>query len=92
MEQVTRHPSRGSHPTQPPPPRPPVPHALWARKKQGFTLPFDDWLRSGEISSELPEHPLLRRQGLEEVMRDYARGAVHWTRPWSLIVLREFLR
>ena len=40
-------------------PRPPLPPALWQRRKQGFTLPFERWLRNrsiprGAAGSSLP--------------------------------------
>ncbi|MAE94842.1 MAG: asparagine synthase (glutamine-hydrolyzing) [Deltaproteobacteria bacterium] len=72
-------------------PRPAVPDDLWARKKQGFTLPFDHWLRAGGIDATLPDHPLLDRAGLLGVKRDFDKGQVSWSRLWALIVLREFL-
>lgn len=71
--------------------RPAIPNALWARKKQGFTLPFDYWLRSGSLDTRLPEHPLLAPEGLEAVRRDFDRRRVSWSRLWALIVLREYL-
>jgi asparagine synthase (glutamine-hydrolysing) len=72
-------------------PRPKVPSDLWARKKQGFTLPFDSWLRSGGLSTALPEHPCLDAKGVESLKRDFNNGKVTWSRLWSLIVLREYL-
>jgi asparagine synthase (glutamine-hydrolysing) len=72
-------------------PRTPVPDALWARKKQGFTLPFADWLRSGALDTTLPEHPLLDPAGVDRVRRDFLAGRVSWSRLWALIVLREYL-
>jgi asparagine synthase (glutamine-hydrolysing) len=72
-------------------PRPPVPDALWRRTKQGFTLPFDHWLRSGALPTELPDHPLLRREGLEQVTKSFKAGRSHWSRLWSLLVLGRFL-
>jgi asparagine synthase (glutamine-hydrolysing) len=72
-------------------PRPPVPDALWNRTKQGFTLPFDRWLRTGGIPIALPEHPWLRGDAVRAVARDFARGRQHWSRVWALLVLRQFL-
>jgi asparagine synthase (glutamine-hydrolysing) len=72
-------------------PRPPVPDALWARKKQGFTLPFDGWLRSGAVSTILPDHPLLDSKGMESVAKDFERNRISWSRLWALLILREYL-
>jgi asparagine synthase (glutamine-hydrolysing) len=72
-------------------PRPPVPEALWRRRKQGFALPFEAWLRGGGVPIALPEHPWLRAEGVRRVARDFQRRHVHWSRLWALLVLREFL-
>jgi len=72
-------------------PRPPVPPALWQRRKQGFTLPFERWLRTGGIALEAPEHPWLRAAAVRRLIEDFRRGRVHWSRVWALLVLREFL-
>ena len=72
-------------------PRPPVPPALWQRRKQGFTLPFESWLRGGGIPIRLPDHPCLDPRAVRDVARDFARGGVHWTRLWALLVLQEFI-
>jgi asparagine synthase (glutamine-hydrolysing) len=72
-------------------PRPPVPEALWRRRKQGFTLPFEAWLRGGGIPLDLPQHPWLAPSAVEAVARDFRAGRVHWSRLWSLLVLRPFL-
>ena len=71
--------------------RPPVPDALWARKKRGFILPFERWLRTGSLDTSLPDHPMLDRSGVAAVKRDFEAGRVSWSRLWALIVLREYL-
>jgi asparagine synthase (glutamine-hydrolysing) len=72
-------------------PRPPLPPLLWQRRKQGFTLPFESWLRSGGITAELPEHPYVDRDAVRAVARDFARGRVHWSRLWALVALRAYI-
>jgi asparagine synthase (glutamine-hydrolysing) len=72
-------------------PRPPVPPELWRRRKQGFTPPFEQWLRRRSIPLELPSHPCLDPDAVREVDRDFHRGRVHWSRLWALLVLREYL-
>lgn len=71
--------------------RPTIPDALWARKKQGFTLPFERWLRSGSLDTRMPEHALFDPAGLAGVQRDFEARRVSWSRIWALIVLREYL-
>ena len=72
-------------------PRPPVPPALWQRRKQGFTLPFEAWLRSGELPIRLPRHPWLRQDAQEALVAAFRRGRVHWSRIWALQMLEPFL-
>jgi asparagine synthase (glutamine-hydrolysing) len=72
-------------------PRPPVPAALWQRRKQGFTLPFDRWLRTGGIPLKLPEHAWLRPAAVEALREGFRAGRVHWSRVWALQVLGGFL-
>jgi asparagine synthase (glutamine-hydrolysing) len=58
------------------------------RAKQGFTFPFDAWLRGPlrELAEE-PPHALLRPEAVARVRRAYAAGKLHWSRPWALAVL-----
>ena len=69
----------------------PVPEPIWNRKKQGFTLPFEQWLRDGAIRSMPSAHPWLLRDSQESVRRSVLSGGLHWSRLWALIVLGEFL-
>ncbi len=72
-------------------PKPPVPDALWKRRKQGFTLPIEGWLQEGSLSAQLPDHPLLRQSEMQRVAKDFRRGRVHWSRLWALHSLGSFL-
>ena len=72
-------------------PRPPVPDALWRRRKQGFTLPFGTWLETGGIRVGSPRLPGFRAEAIDGVLRTFQSGRVHWTRPWALVVLEAFL-
>ena len=63
------------------------------RGKQGFTFPFDRWLRGplrGEVETLLQSATTrgwLNSQGVEETWNAYLAGKVHWSRPWALAVL-----
>ena len=72
-------------------PDPPVPEALWNRRKQGFTLPFDHWLKTGGIEVRLPEHPCFRRDAMENIVTGFRAGRVHFSRVWILHVLAHYL-
>ena len=73
-------------------PRLPVPAAIWQRRKQGFTLPFDDWLRDGALRVSASGHDWLRPEALSRVEEGFRAGRVHWSRLWSLYVLQEFMQ
>jgi asparagine synthase (glutamine-hydrolysing) len=66
----------------------------------GFTLPFERWLRDGlrgEVERELlssrdaAQCPL-EQQAVEEVWHAYLAGKTSWSRPWSLFVLKRWIR
>lgn len=72
-------------------PRPSVPTELWKRRKQGFALPIDQWLRSKRLDLTLPSHPALSDQAMEHVKEGFESGRQHWSRYWALVVLGRFL-
>ena len=78
-----------------------LPHEIVHRAKRGFTLPFEHWLR-GELRPEVepvlglkrigegPLGGLLVAENVQQVWRDFQRGALSWSRPWSLYVLERW--
>jgi len=78
-----------------------LPHEIIHRPKAGFTLPFEHWMRQ-ELRSEI--EPVLRAERIEagplggflngnqvqQMWKDFLRGAVSWSRPWSLYVLQRW--
>ena len=79
-----------------------LPRDFLARKKMGFTLPFEKWMQGrmrAEISSVFGNERQLSEAGLiaDDVRELWARflrapRAVGWTRPWSLFVLARWCR
>jgi asparagine synthase (glutamine-hydrolysing) len=75
-----------------------LPHEIVNRPKRGFTLPFEHWMRQ-ELRSEIEPVLSPKRFGtgplsgvvdgnqVKQVWNDFLRGAVSWSRPWSLYVL-----
>lgn len=60
------------------------------RDKQGFTFPFDVWLRgplAGELLRAVPEQGLLQAAAVGQLAADFENGRVHWSRPWALMAL-----
>jgi asparagine synthase (glutamine-hydrolysing) len=76
----------------------PLPSAAVNRPKQGFTLPFARWMaadlqpfvRSG--MAHLADSGWIAADVPDATWRAWQRGAVHWSRPWALGMLGEFLR
>lgn len=75
-----------------------VPPSVSARRhKQGFTLPFDSWLRGPlrarllDRVSSLPTSGPLRLESAVKVWSLFQAGEIHWSRPWALAVLATFL-
>jgi asparagine synthase (glutamine-hydrolysing) len=76
----------------------PLPSAAVDRPKQGFTLPFATWM-GGELEpfvrsgmSFLAESGWISDSAPDDTWNAWRRGAAHWSRPWALGVLGEFLR
>jgi asparagine synthase (glutamine-hydrolysing) len=76
----------------------PLPTSAVDRPKQGFTLPFAKWM-SGELQpfvrsgmSHLAETGWIAPEVPDATWRAWQAGAAHWSRPWALGVLGEFLR
>ena len=75
-----------------------LPHAAVNRPKQGFTLPFARWMRGDLAPFVRSGMAFLARSGWiaegapDDTWNAWQRGALHWSRPWALGVLGEFLR
>jgi asparagine synthase (glutamine-hydrolysing) len=77
-----------------------LPQETYLRRKMGFTLPFDRWLRNGlgvEVAGELLEpsrnefFPLEAPQ-VAKVWEAFQAGKTSWSRPWALYVLKRWIR
>ena len=75
----------------------PLPDDIVRHPKQGFTLPFDRWMR-GELGpfvrdgmQRLSKSGWITRDAPDRIWADWQAGVAHWTRPWGLAVLGHFL-
>jgi asparagine synthase (glutamine-hydrolysing) len=77
-----------------------LPEEIYLRRKMGFTLPFQRWLRNGlraEVERELfaPSpldlFPLDIRQ-VRNVWKAFLAGKTSWSRPWALYTLKRWVR
>ena len=78
-----------------------LPDSVIHRRKQGFTLPFEHWMRQ-DLRSEIepvmdarhvekgPLDGFLSGKQVQQIWKDFLRGAVSWSRPWSLYVLQRW--
>jgi asparagine synthase (glutamine-hydrolysing) len=74
-----------------------LPREVWDRPKQGFVLPFADWMRgplATEVESALGDADRLAALGIEpararDVWASFVRGepGMTWSRPWALYSL-----
>lgn len=79
----------------------PLPDGIVHRRKRGFTMPFERWMRQ-ELRSEIeptlqakrinsgPLGDLLDGKQVQQVWQDFLAGTVSWSRPWSLYVLERW--
>jgi asparagine synthase (glutamine-hydrolysing) len=76
-----------------------LPDAIVRRKKRGFTLPFERWMRDemrGDIEKQLcsdPKGPLadvLAPDAPRAVWEQFMAGKTSWSRPWALYVLQRW--
>jgi asparagine synthase (glutamine-hydrolysing) len=73
-----------------------VPESVWNRRKMGFVLPFDRWLRSLSLGKQVGEvlregraagQVGLRGTAVSGVWTSFLAGEMRWAKPWSLYVL-----
>jgi asparagine synthase (glutamine-hydrolysing) len=76
-----------------------LPSEIVHRRKLGFTLPFEHWLRdelhAGMEASfnDIAAGPLtsvLNAQAVKKIWQDFQDGHTSWSRPWALYVLQRW--
>lgn len=79
--------------------QPPLPASIVHRKKMGFTLPFEPWMRGAmkaEMESVLltnvkPLEDLISQAAVENIWKQFLAEKISWSRPWSLYVLKRWV-
>jgi len=79
--------------------KPPLPDSIVHRKKMGFTLPFEPWMRGAmkpEMESVLltsvkPLENLISQEAIEKIWQQFLAGKISWSRPWALYVLKRWV-
>lgn len=74
----------------------PLPRECTHRPKMGFTFPFDVWMRGPwrkwfqeRLLDGRAKGGLFQPRALERLWKSYQDGKVHWSRPWSCLVLQH---
>jgi len=76
-----------------------LPDEIVHRRKRGFTLPFEHWLRDqmrSEVEQTLravkagPLGAVLNSSAVERTWQDFLSGQTSWSRPWALYVLQRW--
>jgi asparagine synthase (glutamine-hydrolysing) len=76
-----------------------LPDEIVHRRKRGFVLPFEHWLRAPlrpEVESALrtidrgPLGEVLDSEKVGKIWEDFLAGQTSWSRPWSLYVLHRW--
>ena len=63
------------------------------REKQGFTFPFDIWLRgklrakAEAVTNQVELSEWLHPEMVNGVSQDFQANRIHWSRPWALVAL-----
>jgi asparagine synthase (glutamine-hydrolysing) len=106
VELVARMPGKWKVGTAPPKPllvdalRDLIPAETSQRKKMGFTLPYEHWLR-GPLRSQVEDalldegyggaaSALLNGDEVRNIWKRFCAGDAYWTRPWALFVLKSW--
>jgi len=75
-----------------------LPAEIVMRAKRGFHFPFEVWLKDGlrkcedDVLSAEGTHGILNSPEVRNIWQRFLGGRVHWSRPWSLIVLIRWVR
>jgi asparagine synthase (glutamine-hydrolysing) len=63
------------------------------RTKQGFTFPFDIWLRGAlrervrDVLQQVKQQPWMNAAAVDSTIQQYEAGTLHWSRIWALVAL-----
>lgn len=60
-----------------------LPSEIWNRKKQGFTFPFEGWLKSNQYT-----RPSTMEE--EKLYGKFQKGQINWSRYWCAILMSRY--
>jgi len=60
-----------------------LPEEIWNRKKQGFTFPFDGWLKENDYAKPTsPEE--------ERLYKSFQKNNINWSRYWCALMMNRY--
>ena len=62
---------------------PELPEQIWNRPKQGFTFPFEQWMRGSDITAP-------QSSAEQALFAQFARGGLSWGRYWCALLANRF--
>lgn len=76
-----------------------LPEKAVFRKKMGFTLPFETWMRAqlkNEVENVLLSpvttlEGLISQTAINQIWKEFCDHKISWSRPWSLYVLKKWV-
>ena len=75
-----------------------LPEQVYHRKKMGFALPMDAWMRGPlrefklEGLDEVERLKILAPGAVDWIRLEFEDRRIHWTRLWSLVILGHYLK
>jgi asparagine synthase (glutamine-hydrolysing) len=72
-----------------------LPDEIVHRPKQGFTFPFADWMKHGQIKDAINESlmsskTMFDKNELNNLINKFKSGKLHWSRIWALYIVNQF--
>jgi asparagine synthase (glutamine-hydrolysing) len=74
-----------------------LPNDIAHRQKQGFTFPFEDWMRNGKIKNSINDaltsskmKDYFNSKALVNLQKDFENDRVHWSRVWAIQIFANF--
>lgn len=58
-----------------------LPKEIWQRKKQGFTFPFNKWMKNVQSHD--------RKGSYRKIRNSFKKGQLHWGRYWAYLLLNS---
>jgi asparagine synthase (glutamine-hydrolysing) len=74
-----------------------LPREIYDRKKMGFQLPMDEWMRgpleefTSEGLSHARERGVLSSTQIRDLREKFGAGQLHWQKLWTIVVLGWYL-